>query len=56
MVKITLFKPDGTSQEYLTEAQQWGLNNGVLAFKPAGPGNMRIRTTLPFVVEFEDKT
>jgi hypothetical protein len=52
MTKITLFKPNGDSQEFQTE--KWSTKDGVLAFYPTAPGNTGIRTTLPFVIEFED--
>ncbi len=55
MVKITLFKPDGTSDDYFTEAQNWMVNGVFLSFTPNGPGNKRVRTTLPYFVEFEDQ-
>jgi len=52
MTKITLFKPDGVSQEFQTE--KWSTKDGVLVFYPAAPGNTGIRTTLSFLIEFED--
>jgi hypothetical protein len=54
-MKITLYLPDGTTQFYQAPPSDFAIHNGVLSFKPIEPGNTRIRTSLPFLIEVEDK-
>jgi hypothetical protein len=53
-MKITLYMPDGTSIDYLSE--NYGLTEGILTFVTITGGTKKqVRTTLPFLLETEVK-
>jgi hypothetical protein len=57
MVKITLFPPGEGPRKYSVE--EWMVKDGMLSFTIAAQSQTtnltRMRTTLPFLVEFEEQ-